>query len=182
MDSGAENYRRFLDGDNDALCEIIRDYKDGLILYLNTFVKNITVAEELCEDTFVRLGVKRPRYSGKASYKTWLYTIARNIAIDHLRRAARNRTVPIDECAELTDEECSLEESYIREEKRIAVHRTMARLKAEHRQVLWLVYFEEMSAKEAAVVMKKSVHATEMLIHRAKQALKRELEKEGVTI
>ncbi|MBQ7827404.1 MAG: RNA polymerase sigma factor [Clostridia bacterium] len=182
MDSGAENYRRFLDGDNNALCEIIRDYKDGLILYLNTFVKNITVAEELCEDTFVRLGVKRPRYSGKASYKTWLYTIARNIAIDHLRRAARNRTVPIDECAELTDEECSLEESYIREEKRIAVHRTMARLKAEHRQVLWLVYFEEMSAKEAAVVMKKSVHATEMLIHRAKQALKRELEKEGVTI
>ena len=45
MDSGAENYRRFLDGDNDALCEIIREYKDGLILYLCTIVGDIVTAE-----------------------------------------------------------------------------------------------------------------------------------------
>lgn len=180
MDSGGMNYRRFLDGDNDALCEIIRDYKDGLILYLNTIVGDIVTAEELCEDTFVKLGVKRPRYSGKAKYITWLYTIARNIAIDHLRKLSRNRTVSLDDAPEITDDEHSLEESYIREEKRITVHRTIARLKPEHRQVLWLVYFEEMSAKEAAAVMKKNTHATEMLVHRAKEALKRELELEGI--
>lgn len=178
MDSGGINYRRFLNGDDDALCEIIRDYKDGLILYLNTIVGDIVIAEELCEDTFVKLGVKRPRYSGKAKYITWLYTIARNIAIDHLRKASRSRTVYIDECAEISDDKRSLEESYIREERRITVHRTMARLKPEYRQVLWLVYFEEMSAEEAAAVMKRSTHATDMLVHRAKKALKRELESE----
>ncbi len=179
MNNGELSYRRFLGGDESGLVEIIRDYKDGLILYLNTFVGNITVAEELCEDTFVRLGVKRPRYSAKASFKTWLYTIARNIAIDYLRRSARTKTVPIDECTEISDDESSLEESYILEERRITVHRTMARLKSEHRQVLWLVYFEEMSVRDAAAVMKKTVHAAEMLVHRAKLALKRELEKEG---
>ncbi len=59
MDNGASSYRRFRDnGDESGLVEIIRDYKDGLILYLNSFVGNIYTAEELAEDTFVRLGIK----------------------------------------------------------------------------------------------------------------------------
>ena len=181
MDIGEVNWRLFLDGDESGLVELIRIYKDGLILYLNTIVGNLTVAEELCEDTFVKLGVNRPKYSGKASFKTWLYTIARNIAVDYLRSYARKSTVPLDDCLEICDDSPTLAESYIIEEDKLAVHRTMARLKPEHRQVLWLVYFEEMSVKDSAAVIKKSVHATEMLIHRAKLALKRELEKEGFT-
>ena len=145
MDIGEVNWRLFLDGDESGLVELIRIYKDGLILYLNTYVANLTVAEELCEDTFVRLGVNRPRYSGKASFKTWLYTIARNIAVDHLRASARKNTVPLDECLELCDDGPSLAESYIKQEDKLTVHRTMARLKPEHRQVLWLVYFEDLS-------------------------------------
>ena len=47
MDNGASSYRRFLDGDDKGLEEIVRDYKDGLILYLNSYVSNISVAEEL---------------------------------------------------------------------------------------------------------------------------------------
>ncbi|MCQ2440732.1 MAG: hypothetical protein MJ076_02400 [Clostridia bacterium] len=58
MDNGVSSYRRFLKGDEEGFVEIVRDYKDGLILYLNGFVKNISVAEELTEDTFVKLGIK----------------------------------------------------------------------------------------------------------------------------
>ncbi len=51
MDNGASSYRRFReDGDEKGLTEIIRDYKDGLIFYLNSFVGNILIAEELAED------------------------------------------------------------------------------------------------------------------------------------
>ena len=46
MDNGASSYRRFLDGDDKGIAEIVRDYKDGLILYLNGYVNNIFVAEE----------------------------------------------------------------------------------------------------------------------------------------
>ena len=55
MDNGASSYRRFLDGDESGIIEIIRDYKDGLILFLNGFTQNIHIAEELAEDTFVKL-------------------------------------------------------------------------------------------------------------------------------
>lgn len=52
MDNGAGSYRRFLDGDDDGIVEIVRDYKDGLIFYINSYVNNIHIAEELTEDTF----------------------------------------------------------------------------------------------------------------------------------
>ncbi len=86
MENGASSYRRFLDGDDSGFVEIVRDYKDGLILYLSSFTGDIYLAEELAEDTFVKLGIKKPRFSGRSSFRTWLYAIGRNAAIDRLRR------------------------------------------------------------------------------------------------
>lgn len=60
MDNGASSYRRFRDNsDENGFIEIVRDYKDGLIFYLNSIVRNIHIAEELAEDTFVMLGTKK---------------------------------------------------------------------------------------------------------------------------
>lgn len=69
MDSGADSYRRFLDGDDEGLAEIVRKYKDGLILYLNGYVNNLYIAEELTEDTFFRLITRKPKFSGKSTFK-----------------------------------------------------------------------------------------------------------------
>ena len=180
MDNGASSYRRFReDGDESGLVEIIRDYKDGLILYLNGFVGNIHTAEELAEDTFVLLGIKKPKDKGKGSFKTWLYTIGRNVAIDYLRRSSKHANISIDDCTELFSEEQNLEKAYIKEERKITLHRALAKLKSKYRQVLWLVYFEDFSTKQAAVVMKKSVHSVETLVYRARKALKSQLELEG---
>ncbi len=82
MDNGASSYRRFLDGDDNGIIEIVNNYKDGLILYLNGYVNNIFIAEELTEDTFFRLITKKPKFSGKSTFKSWLYAIGRNIAVD----------------------------------------------------------------------------------------------------
>ena len=178
MDNGASSYRRFLDGDNNGFVEIVRDYKDGLILYLNSFVNNLSAAEELAEDTFVRLGIKKPRFHEKSSFKTWLYTVGRNIAIDYVRKQSRHKAISLDNVSDIADIE-SLEAFYIKEDEKIAVHRAMNKLKAEYRQVLWLVYFEGFSNKEIAKIMKKSVHNIETLTYRARQSLKSELDKEG---
>lgn len=161
------------------MIEIIRDYKDGLILYLTSIVGNIRLAEELAEDTFVLLGTKKPRDNGKASFKTWLYTIGRNTAIDYLRKNSRHISVSFEENPDLLSEENDVEANYIKKEQKIAVHRTMRKLKTEYQQILWLIYFEEMSNKEAAEIMKQSVHSIETLVYRARKALKSQLEKEG---
>ena len=60
MDHGEKSYRRYLDGDNDGLKEIVETYFDGLMLYLNLFVRNLSEAEELAEETLFQLISKRP--------------------------------------------------------------------------------------------------------------------------
>ena len=180
MDNGASSYRRFLDGDDNGFVVIVRDYKDGLILFLDSFVSNLSIAEELAEDTFVKLGIKKPHFSGKSSFKTWLYAIGRNVAVDYIRKESKRSEVSIDECVDLADRQ-TLEDAYLKEERKIIIHQALGKLKPEYRQVLWLTYFEELSNKETAVIMRKSVHNTETLIYRAKQSLKQELIKEGFT-
>lgn len=179
MDNGESSYRRFLSGDDEGLIEIIRDYKDGLIFFLNGFTRDINTAEELCEDAFVKLAVNRPSFEGRSSFKTFLYKIARNIALDWMKKQKRHIHIPIDEAGEIDSGERSLEETYLREEQRIAVHRALDKLKPDYRQVLWLTYFEELSNKETAAVMRKTVHGIETLVYRARIALKKQLEKEG---
>lgn len=101
MDNGASSYDRYLAGDDSALGDIVREYKDGLTVYLDSFTDNIHDAEELMEETFFRLAYKKPKFSGKSSFKTWLYSIGRNLALDHLRRMKKKRNASLDECSEL---------------------------------------------------------------------------------
>ena len=179
MDNGASSYRRFLDGDDEGVVEIIRDYKDGLILYLNGYVNNIFVAEELMEETFFKLVTKKPKYTAKYAFKTWLYTIGRNVAVDYLRHHKKMVDTPIDELENCLVEEESVERAYLQEEQKITVHRAIRKLKAEYCQILYLTYFDGFSNADAAVAMNKNSRQIENLVYRAKKALKAQLEKEN---
>lgn len=171
-------YTRYLNGDDSAVAELVRLYSDGLILYLNSYVRNPDVAEELCDETFIKLVTKKPKFKGKSSFKTFLYAIGRNTALDYLRRSRKRNELPIDNFPELP---CggNPEQSYILAEQNETLRRAMLRLKPEYSQVLWLTYFEELSASSAAEVMNKTVRSVESLLYRAKPALRKELEKEG---
>ena len=72
MDNGESSYRRFLSGDKDGLAEVMIIYRDGLVLYLSSLVCNISLAEEVMEETFVKLFVENSKFKGKSSFKTWL--------------------------------------------------------------------------------------------------------------
>ena len=179
MDNGASSYRRFLDGDDKGLAEIVRNYSDGLILYLNGIVSNISAAEELAEETFFKIITKKPRFNGKYSFKTWLYTIGRNLAIDYLRHNSKKITVPLEDVEGYIQDEYNLEKLYIIGEQKIALHRVLKKINTDYGQVLWLIYFEDLKISEAAAVMKKNSRQMKNLVYRAKNALKTELDKEG---
>lgn len=178
MVNSAESYRLFLEGDESGLVQIIRDYRDGLMLYLNGYVCDLAVAEELTEDTFLKLVLKKPRFSANSSFKTWLYAIGRNLALDYLKRK-RKKSLSLDDFLEVADESASLEVAYIHQEDKIQIHQVMKKLKPDYRQVLWLVYFEGFTCREAGKIMGKSQHNMETLVYRARKALKSKLIEEG---
>ena len=179
MDNGASSYRRFLEGDDDGIVEIIRDYKDGLILFLNRYVRNIHTAEELAEDTFFRLVIKKPRFVARYSFKTWLYTIGRNLAIRHLKRAGRILLVPLEELEPARIHENALEQSYLKQEQRIILHRALSQIRSDYSQILYLKFFEDLSNAQIAVILRKNKRQVENLLYQAKQSLKSQLHKEG---
>ena len=134
MDNGASSYRRFLDGDNEGLAEIVREYSDGLIFYINSYVQNISLAEEIMEDVFVEIALRKPVFKGKSSFKTWLYAIARYTSIDCLKKNSRYYDTPVDEMHNISDEQ-DLEKSYIREERKVHLHKVLSRLVPDYQQV-----------------------------------------------
>jgi len=179
MSNGAEHYARYLRGEDDGIVELIKEYKDGLILFLNRYVGNIHVAEELAEDTFFRLVTKKPRFQEKYAFKTWLYTIGRNIALSHLRQAKRFADLPPETENFPYQATGSLEQSYIRQEEKILIHRALGKLPKDYAAVLYLKFLEDMENEDIAGILKKSRRQVENLLYQAKRALKEELSKEG---
>ncbi len=171
-------YNRYLNGDNTALLEIVREFRGGLIMYLNSYVHDLNAADELCCETFVRLADKKPKFRGSSSFKTFLFGIGRNVALEYLRRNKNRIAEPLDEAAEISAD-TDLEREYLEKERNQQLYKALGSLKSEYAQALWLTYFEELSNKEIAAVMKKSLSAVKVLLHRARLALKDELEKEG---
>ena len=178
MDNGESSYRRFLEGDNEGLHEIICLYQTGLTLYLNSFVQNIHIAEDLTEDTFLELMKKRPKFSGKSSFKTWIYAIGRNITASYLRKHRKLNVVPLESQEYLSDPE-NPEKGYIKNEQERTVLTVLQELKPEYRQVLHLIYFEGFNIWETALIMKKSEKQVKNLLYNSKKSLRIKLERRG---
>lgn len=179
MDNGAQCYRRFLDGDEKAFGEIIALYADNLIFFLDRYIHNPAISQELSEDVFVELLIHRHRYNFKTSLKTYLFTIGRNKAIDYIRRVARHPECAYDALPEIGDT-LRLEDEFIRDEEHRALHEAIAELPDDYKTVLHLIYFEDMSTAQTARVMKKSIKQIENLSYRAKKSLRKILEQKEV--
>lgn len=178
MDNGASSYRRFLNGDENGFVEIVEAYGANLIFFINGFIRNITVAEDLMEETFCDLILYKNRYKGKSSFKTYLFAIARNKAMTYLKKHSR---VPLS----IEDFDADLvaidnpENTIIQDEEKRQLYSAMNKINPDYRTVLHLLYFENMSYDEVAFVLRKSKKQINNLAYRAKQALKAEMKKGG---
>ncbi len=181
MDNGASLCRRFLNGDESAFREITDAYKDNLIFFINRYVHNISVSQELAEDTFVEFYIHKKRFNYSSSLKTYLFTIGRNKAVSYLRKSARNADNAYETAEDKADEK-TLEDEFITKERSAALHRALDKLPEDYRTVLHLIYFENMSYDEAGMVMKKSNKQITNLAYRAKNSLREILGKESIFI
>ena len=179
MDNGAILYQKYLDGDNDALEELVKMYNDSLIFYINGFTDNITVSEDIAADTFFKIIVKKNRFRNDYMFKTWLFKIARNNAIDYLRKQPKGQVKSIEDFENKLSDKETLENAVIKDERSRQLHDAMSTMHNDYRDVLYLIYFENMSYENAAAVLGKNTKQIKNLVYRAKQTLKSTLEKGG---
>lgn len=178
MDNGAMSYQRYLDGDENGLVEIVELYGANLMLFINRYVHNMDVAEDLMEDTFCEIIFHKNRYRGKSSFKTYLFSIARNKAVDFIRKERHYQSVPLEQVEYKPDDIEQLESKVIKEQENKQLYDALNQLKDDYRMVLHLIYFEDMSYEEISRVMGKSNRQIKNLAYRARQSLKSIMETE----
>ena len=175
MDNGASSYRRFLEGDLSAFEEIIDTYRSSLIFFINRYVSDLDLAEDIAADTFAILLTKPEKYNFSVSLKTYIFTIGKNRAIDILRKQKRQGTVSLDTIPSDSVSEESFIEEVLRDEQKRMLHEAINSLRNDYREAVHLVYFENMSVSEAAAVMGKGKRQVENLLYRARKSLKETL-------
>ena len=173
--SGEELYERFRKGDVSAFEELVEMYKDSLFSFIRGIVPDWHDAEELLIDTFAQLALSVSHFEGRASLKTYIFTIGRNLAVKHLKMHRREENIPYDEIDTLTDAGDTPEGSFEQEENKQILHEALKSLKEQYRAVLELLYLEGMNYTEAAKAMNKSVAQVSNLAYRAKAALRKQL-------
>ena len=179
MDTGASSYRRYLDGDEGAFEQIVKEYFDNLVFFIDGYVHDPAAAEDIAIDTFSDLIVHKRRYNFSVTLKTYLFMLGRSRALDHLRRRKFLSPDPIPENYPAQQD---LEAEYLAGEEKQALHRALKTLPNDMQQALHLVYFEDLSYEQTAKVMKKSKKQVDNLLYRGKERLRTILKKDGMEI
>lgn len=172
----AELYKEFLNGKEEAFNNIIRKYRKPLISFIMRFIKNIEVAEDIAQDTFVYVLINKTEYDFKYSLKTYLYTIAKCRAINYLKR--ERKVVLYDEAYMREKEETYIDEDLIKEENKKEIYEAIGKLKKSYQIVIYLKDIEGLKYKEISRILNKTVPQLKMMTHRARKSLEKTMRKE----
>ena len=179
MDNGACSYRRFLDGDESAFDDIMKELFDKLVFFINRYLHDLHAAEDVAIDVFSELIVHKSRFNFKVPLKTYLFMIGRSRALDYIRHRKVIDFVELSEELNIFDEQKSLEELVLCDQQKQRINAAVGQLSADMRVVVHLIYFEDMTYAQAAKVIKKSPKQVDNLLYRAKKELRIILGKDG---
>ena len=178
MDNGASSYRRFLDGDESAFNDIMKELFHSLVFFIDGYVHDVHAAEDIAIVAFSDLVVHKHRYNFKVTLKTYVFMLGRSRALDYIKHRKVLSFVELSE-AEGVEDEKTLEELVLADERKRAVHAAISKLPEDMRVVIHLIYFEDMTYDEAAKVMKKNRKQVDNLLYRAKKELRIILGEDG---
>lgn len=169
-------YHRYLSrGSEDDLRLLLERHRESLTLFIHSIVHDLDDAEELMMDAFAVVASKSNPFIGHSSFKTWLFSIGKKLALEHLRK----RRIKAEPMGEAAVEHFTPDLALLREERSRQLYLGLSELKTEYRQALYLLYFEGMSHAEAGRVMGKSRRQLYNLAERGRKALKEALERMG---
>lgn len=170
-------YENFLAGDIQAFETLVLQYKDNLIYFISRYTGgDIFLSEDIAQDVFAYIYAYKEKYDLKYSFKTFIFTLGKNKAIDYGRKRSKERLTAFEKDYEVMSEEESLEDKIIRDEEKKMLFENLKKLKPDYERAIYLADFEELAYSEIGKIMGKTLGQTKILIYRARQALKKEME------
>lgn len=156
--------------------ELARELEQPIVRYLQRYTGDRTVAEDLWQETLLRIHKGLPGFAGRSSITTWAFAIATRVAADHFRDPARRaRIVDLDDAEEPVDPDRTISERLVVDEMNACVRQVIDSLPEAYRAALILHDLEGLSAEQVAAVGGCSVASAKIRIHRARRRLKEAL-------
>ncbi|KHF40181.1 RNA polymerase sigma factor [Halalkalibacter okhensis] len=164
--------KQIVEGNDHAMRILYDRYFQSLFQYAYVQMGDYHIAEEVTQDIFCKMARNLHAFKGKSSFKTWLYSIGRNVVIDHHRTLKRHRRSIVmpevkEELLGMTIPFLQQAESELHEN----VVTCLNQLPGDYKMVIHLRFIEEFSVRETAKVMSKTVLSVKSLQHRAKKRL-----------
>ena len=169
-DDDVKSIERFRAGDPAVFDELVRKYEQPIRRMLRRYVPNEEDAKDLCQLTFVQAFQKLDSFRGESAFRTWLYRIAINLALNHKRATPRGEFVPLDDVAAFTN---SLGTSkLVAAELWRKVEHHLQQLPPKQRLVVELRLFHELSFAEVAVIADCSEDSAKVNYHHGVKRLR----------
>lgn len=173
--SDAELVELILKGNQEIFSVLVERYKDAVQNLAYRMLGNVTEAEDITQETFVRAYTQLATYKAVHKFSTWLLSIASHLAIDQLRRR-RFLALPLDDVPFLewiVDMGISPEQSALQGEQQDEIQSYLERLPAKYRAVIVLRYWYDFSYEEIATALKLTPPLVKARLHRARELLAR---------
>ena len=171
-------------GDRAAFTGLVEKYKQPVMNFVFRSLRDETEAEDLAQNVFLQVYKSRSRYVRTAKFSTWLFTIARNLCLNEIRRRSRHPAESLEEThaehdqpqRQYEDKKVFLpSEKILHVELAQKIEEALAELPENQRSAILLCRQEELSYEEIAEILDCSLSATKSLIYRGRETLKEKL-------
>lgn len=184
-DPDAELMLRVQRGDRVAFEALVDRYQQPVFRLIYRILPDAAEAEDLAQCVFIQVYKSAHRYRASAKFTTWLFTIARNLCLNEIRRRSRHPAESLDEPrpeqeeiprhAVMSDRRHAPDESHLHRELEAKVDEALADLPENQRTALLLCREQELAYEDIARILGCSLSATKSIIHRARETLKHRL-------
>lgn len=168
-------------GREDALAELVRRYQQDVFRFCLHYLKNVEIAKEMTQETFLRVFAARDRFDIARRFKPWMLCIARNLCLNEIKRKKTVQMETLEEYASASREESGEvmqsaadgpAELLMADERRQALARALATLPADAREIVTLRFFERMQARDIAEIIDSTEGAVRTRLHRVLKQLR----------
>ena len=168
-------------GDHDAFRQLVEKHQGPVVGTIAKMLGNASEAEDLAQQVFIRIWKSAARYRPEARFTTWMFTIARNLVFNEIRRRSRRKQVSLEETEEtirhaMPDPDVRPpDEDALQHELWKAIDGAIQALPQKQRLAVVLRRYENLPYEDIAAVLKVSLPAVKSLLFRARTILKQEL-------
>ena len=158
---------------------VVREFQQPLLGYLRRYVGNPAVADDLLQETWMRMARGLDSFAGHSSVKTWLFAIASHVAADYVRRPVNKlQLVNLDEAEDIIDPAQEIGDKVIADEMSDCVRGVIDILPDAYRSTLLLHDLQGFSLDQTAEIAGSALGATKIRLHRARHRLRAALDQQ----